>query len=325
MPRFTRQSARLQTASANADDGTLLDAASITENLRRKRKPSTLSKLKRMKPDDVSDSSNSTASKSDHTSAPSSDSKSYCLPRNRETTILQNSKTNYTHVIGIDEAGRGPLAGPVVAAAVCAPIDIDGIFDSKQITKEQDRERIYEEVVSSHEIQWAVAVVSAARIDEINILQATLEAMTLAATALVTDSHENVKEQASIEHEGCYVVRYCSSDVIEKNATAALPLATTFALIDGNQLPPRMPVAAETIIKGDSKEYCIAVASVLAKVTRDRLMNAYATLYPAYNFSQHKGYPTKAHKEAIAKHGAIAIHRRTFAPLKYMDLITESE
>jgi ribonuclease HII len=234
--------------------------------------------------------------------------------------------------MGIDEAGRGPLAGPVVAAAAYLPLDnIHGICDSKQITRESDREALFEKITTSSNVCWAVAVVTAQRIDEINILQATLEAMTMAATALVTESPDNLVDKATIEQEGCYVIRHKHigkiNDVVKNGAadaadesvqTLILPLASTYALVDGNRLPPLLPVPAEFIIKGDSKEYCIAVASILAKVTRDRLMNAYAVKYPLYNLQQHKGYPTKAHKQLIAKYGPTDIHRMTFAPLKYM-------
>lgn len=320
MPRITRQSARLLTIAASSKEeptpsepaakGSRKRTATVPTKKRTTNKKGTT-------PASTSETatSDTTPSSSDTSSIKTNDTDRYCLPRTRELAILK--KDSYRHVIGIDEAGRGPLAGPVVAAAVYAPQDIVGIVDSKRIVKEEERESLYEEIMASEQILWAVAVVSAGRIDEVNILQATLEAMTMAATALVMDSPNSVMKQASIEHAGCYVVRRQSLSV---NKNAILPIHSTYALIDGNQLPPAMPVAAETMVKGDSKEYCIAAASVLAKVTRDRLMYAYADLYPEYNFRQHKGYPTKGHKEAIVKHGATAIHRRTFAPLKHMDL-----
>ncbi|GKY90755.1 hypothetical protein MPSEU_000048400 [Mayamaea pseudoterrestris] len=327
-----RRSARLSggSSSDDLDSDTLFNK--VEHKPRRKRNVSTLNKKQKIEDSSAALTSGvisetETADSSTSSSSSTSTLDSYCLPRTRESSLLLAKK--YTHVIGIDEAGRGPLAGPVVAAAAYAPINVGGIVDSKKITKESERERLYEEIThADSQAHWAVAVVSAARIDEINILQATLEAMTMAATALVAAKEDATvyQEWASIEHDGCYVVRSrCETVAAAVGAstttlsTGALPRETTIALIDGNQLPPRMPIAAESIVKGDSKEYCIAVASILAKVTRDRLMNAYATKFPIYNFAQHKGYPTKAHKEAIAKHGAIAIHRRTFAPLKYMD------
>ncbi|EED92664.1 predicted protein, partial [Thalassiosira pseudonana CCMP1335] len=183
-------------------------------------------------------------------------------------------------VVGVDEAGRGPLAGPVVAAAAIVPTNIEGVIDSKKITKEEDRERLYEELVSSPGIRYAVAIVSAQRIDEINILQATLEGMRMAV-------------QGVMDMDSYY-----------------------FALIDGNKIPKDMPCSSESITKGDGREYSIGAASIIAKVTRDRLMHEYDAKYPEYNLKQHKGYPTVAHMSAVRKHGASLIHRRTFAPLK---------
>ncbi|EEC48908.1 predicted protein, partial [Phaeodactylum tricornutum CCAP 1055/1] len=188
------------------------------------------------------------------------------------------------YVIGVDEAGRGPLAGPVVAAAAVVPIDIVGIADSKTLTRESVREELYEKIVSSDNVRWAVAVIDSARIDEVNILQATLQGMRLAASAVAGISE--------------------------------VPDNAFYALLDGNRLPKKMAMRVETMVKGDSREYSIAAASILAKVTRDRLMHGYDKLYPEYNLAQHKGYPTAAHMDAVRKYGASPIHRRTFAPLK---------
>ncbi|KAG7399470.1 hypothetical protein PHYBOEH_008842 [Phytophthora boehmeriae] len=189
----------------------------------------------------------------------------------------------YTAVIGVDEAGRGPLAGPVVAAACHVPLDVTvpGVNDSKQIS-EPEREQLFELLTNHPSITYAVHINSAQRIDEINILQASLESMT-----------KSVEEVAG-----------------------RLKQDKTFVLVDGNRLPPTLELPAEAVVKGDGKVYSIAAASIIAKVTRDRLMRDYDLQYPHYGLAQHKGYPTKAHVAAIAQHGPCAIHRMTFAPLK---------
>uniref|UniRef100_A0A7S3W1W2 Ribonuclease n=2 Tax=Emiliania huxleyi TaxID=2903 RepID=A0A7S3W1W2_EMIHU len=210
-------------------------------------------------------------------------------------------------IVGCDEAGRGPLAGPVVAAA-CAfspgAEPIPGVGDSKSIADEAEREALYEQIVAAPGVVWSARVVSAARVDEVNILMASLEAMRLSIV-----------------------------DVL--GASQRRP-ATALALIDGPfspwkegekyvdfqqpQPPSDVALQVEPIKGGDAKVYCIAAASILAKVTRDRLMRRYAELWPEYGLAEHKGYPTARHVAAIAKHGATAIHRRTFAPLKAQEL-----
>ena len=283
-------------------------------------------------------------------------------------------------MIGIDEAGRGPLAGPVVVAAVCmddvqAP-RIPGIVDSKRITSERDREALYEQLVMGStnseylSCRWAVAVIDAAKIDEVNILQATLLGMRLVAetivgqsTTLDTDGHVvlekyPIHKEASISHSGCYVVHSggcpthvisvedstqkdinestarsnkivptdektdddpsISSSSLSNDSSSAFADSAYYALIDGNRVPEHMPCPALAVVKGDGREYCIAAASIIAKVTRDRLMHAYDDLYPAYGLAIHKGYPTAVHRRAVIEHGDAPIHRRTFAPLKHM-------
>ena len=184
-------------------------------------------------------------------------------------------------VCGVDEAGRGPLAGPVVAAACVFPEDlvIDAINDSKQMT-EEEREAVFEELMADDRVLKSVCVIDHERIDEINILEATMEAMAKSVEGLSTNAD--------------------------------------WVLIDGNRVPPPLVDRAEAIVKGDAKSVCIAAASVLAKVTRDRMMVAIAEKHPEYGFEGHKGYGVKAHMEAIHKHGPCPYHRKTFAPMKYM-------
>jgi len=181
-------------------------------------------------------------------------------------------------VAGIDEAGRGPLAGPVAAAAVILdPGKLPrGLNDSKQLTP-GERDRLYDEILL-HASAVSVAFASAAEIDQINIRQATFLAM--------------------------------------RRALFALSAAPKYVLIDGNDLPPDLRVPAETIIKGDALIASIAAASIIAKVTRDRLMRRVCRLYPAYRFSQHFGYGTKAHIAAIAEHGPCPFHRLSFRPFR---------
>ncbi|MCM1363915.1 MAG: ribonuclease HII [Faecalibacterium sp.] len=179
----------------------------------------------------------------------------------------------YQAVCGIDEAGRGPLCGPVCAAAVILPIDceIDGINDSKKLS-EKKREVLYD-VIKEKAIAYCAVMVDAKTIDEINILQATFLAM--------------------------------------RQAVDGLSVKPDIALIDGNQ-KPGLDIEQRTIVKGDAKSISIAAASILAKVTRDRYMREMDIKYPEYKFSQHKGYGTKLHYEMIAEHGICPEHRKTF-------------
>lgn len=240
--------------------------------------------------------------------------------------------------MGVDEAGRGPLAGPVVAAAAIVPSDIHGITDSKKITKEDDREALYEAITASPKVRWAVAVMDAPFIDKVNILQATMRGMSAAATALVTDAKPSsiIKLQEvevpivptlTIDQKGCYVITSKSvdkgSDSVKNKKPRVIEVMPEdtekyCALVDGNRVPPDMPCESHSIVKGDSKEYAIAAASILAKVTRDRLMRDYHNLWPHFGLEQHKGYPTAAHMQAVRTFGASPIHRRTFKPLKDM-------
>ena len=202
------------------------------------------------------------------------------LSRSYEQSMVD---LGFKFVAGVDEAGRGPLAGPVVAAACAIPlhVTIDGIDDSKRL-QEEERERLYEMIVSHKEISWHVACVDVEVIDEINILQATMLAMEEAVAGL------------------------------GKKDDMAL-------LVDGNRLPKSFDEKrSRAIVKGDSKCISIAAASILAKVTRDRIMvNDLHTKYPQYNFKQHKGYAVPEHYDAIRKHGPCPAHRRTFAPVRH--------
>lgn len=184
----------------------------------------------------------------------------------------------YTAVCGCDEAGRGPLCGPVVAAAVILPRGciIEGLDDSKKLS-EKKRESLFAEI-KEKALAYGIAEATPAEIDEINILNASLLAMRRAVDML------NVKAD--------------------------------FALIDGNQ-SRGFEIGTECVIKGDSKSYSIAAASILAKVTRDRGCAELDRLYPEYGIAKHKGYPTKAHMDAVKKYGPAPIHRRTF--LKFLD------
>ena len=183
----------------------------------------------------------------------------------------------YRSIAGIDEAGRGPLAGPVSAAAVVLPDDYTHsvLNDSKQLS-EKKRELLYEEITGDKRIRWASAMVDPGKIDEINILQATYLAMRL--------SFEQLKPRPKI------------------------------ALIDGKPVK-HFPGKHKALVKGDSLSLSIAAASIIAKVERDRLMIAYDEEYPGYGFARHKGYGTVAHRDALMKLGPCPIHRRSFAPV----------
>lgn len=186
--------------------------------------------------------------------------------------------TQVTRVVaGVDEAGRGPLAGPVVVAAVVLhpARPIVGLDDSKKLS-EKKREALFP-LIQSQSAAWSVVEVSPEEIDQVNILQATMLGM--------------------------------------KRAVEQLSLSPTLALIDGNRAP-ELSCQVKTIIQGDRLEPAISAASILAKVTRDRLMREMHVQYPEYRFDQHKGYPTALHLSLLALHGACPAHRRSFAPVR---------
>ena len=180
----------------------------------------------------------------------------------------------YTAVCGVDESGRGPLAGPVCAAAVILDPDTDipGINDSKKLS-EKKREVLFD-VITENAVAYGIAFASVEEIEEYNILNATYLAMNRAI------------------------------DMLEGRAD--------FALIDGNRVPAGITVDCQTVVKGDAKSMSVAAASILAKVTRDRLLLEYDEKYPQYNFAKHKGYGTAEHTDAIRKYGPCEVHRPSF-------------
>ncbi|GLQ90099.1 ribonuclease HII [Dyella flagellata] len=184
------------------------------------------------------------------------------------------------HVAGVDEAGRGPLAGPVVVAAVIldAQHPIDGLNDSKKLS-ETRREELFP-LILERALAYSVVVVEREEIDRINIFQATMAGMTRAVLGLTPAAAE--------------------------------------ALIDGNKLPKDLPCPARAIVNGDALEPAISAASILAKVSRDRLMIAMDAQFPGYGFAVHKGYPTPGHLAALQRLGPCAEHRRSFAPVKLL-------
>lgn len=187
------------------------------------------------------------------------------------------TEQGYHRIAGIDEAGRGPLAGPVVAAAVILPIGCapDGLNDSKKLSSSR-RESLYDAIYDDA-LGIGIGIVDAPFIDRLNILQAALMAMALAADNL---------------HPG-----------------------SDFLLIDGNTAVP-VEIPQKAVVRGDGRSASIAAASIVAKVTRDRLMRHYHLYYPEFDFPRHKGYPTRLHRDALRKNGRCPIHRMSFSGVK---------
>ena len=185
----------------------------------------------------------------------------------------QKRAEGYELICGVDEAGRGPLAGPVFAEAVILPSDyeIEGINDSKKLTP-QKREKLFDEIVE-HAVAYSIQSCDQETIDEINILQATMLAM--------------------------------------KTAVESLSIVPDIVFVDGNRLP-KWEIPSESVVKGDATSASIAAASILAKVSRDRFMMEMDEKYPEYDFAKHKGYPTKLHYEKLREYGPCEIHRKTF-------------
>lgn len=179
----------------------------------------------------------------------------------------------YNLVCGVDEAGRGPLAGPVCAAAVVLPkgLILEDVNDSKKLT-EKKREALFD-VITEQALDWSIAFATVEEIEEINILNAAMLAM--------------------------------------KRAVEELKNPVDFAIIDGNRKPP-LEIDCEAVVKGDAKSMSVAAASILAKVSRDRILRQYAVDYPQYGFEKHKGYGTKVHVEALKKYGPCEVHRPSF-------------
>ncbi len=187
------------------------------------------------------------------------------------------AEKGYTSIAGVDEAGRGPLAGPVVSAAVVLPTDLvdKGINDSKKLTPKQ-RDRLFD-FIMNQAVAVGVGLADVQEIDRINILQASLLSM--------------------------------------KRAVLDLTSPADYLLIDG-KFPINLSLPQEALIKGDSRSLSIAAASIIAKVTRDRMMVQLHNTYPIYGFDRHKGYPTKAHREALLIHGPCPEHRKSFRGVK---------
>lgn len=186
----------------------------------------------------------------------------------------------YRHLVGVDEAGRGPLAGPVVAAAVMLPddFDLDGLDDSKKLNTAK-REMIFDRIVSSRAV-YSVGIVDNEMIDRINILRASLQAMAIAVNKL-----RNIPD---------------------------------FVIVDGRCAISGISIPQMAVVGGDCLCPCISAASIVAKVTRDRIMDHYARLYPLYSFDKHKGYPTRQHISELREYGPTSIHRKTFRPVQEM-------
>ncbi|MCC5878896.1 MAG: ribonuclease HII [Idiomarina sp.] len=186
-------------------------------------------------------------------------------------------QTEITLLCGVDEAGRGPIAGPVVAAAVILDPNhpIEGVTDSKKLSEK--KRLLLSEQIKTHALSWAIAQCEVDEIDTLNILHASMLAMS--------------------------------------RAVEALPIQPQHVLVDGNRLP-KLSIPATAIIKGDASEACIGAASILAKVERDRQMHEWHQRYPVYDFAQHKAYPTAQHLRLIREHGVTPIHRRSFKPVR---------
>jgi ribonuclease HII len=199
-------------------------------------------------------------------------------------------KKGYKYVVGIDEAGRGPLAGPVVSGAVLVLEKdfkeikkIKSVKDSKKLS-ERKREEVYPNLINNPKLKWEIGIVTEKVIDKINILEATKLSMIKAVKNL--EKKNNIK--------------------------------VDFLILDG-KMKINLNIDQESIIKGDDKVFSISAASIIAKVTRDRIMLKYDKKYPQYNFKKHKGYGTREHIENIKKNGICKIHRKTFAPINQID------
>lgn len=206
----------------------------------------------------------------------------YEIERLRQMSIFESmlSDKGYSKIAGVDEAGRGPLAGPLVVAACILPKSfyLEELNDSKQLTKEQ-RESHFDILTNNPDVVYSYIVVDEKRIDTLNILQATMDGM--------------------------------------KKAVEALKTPPDYVLVDGNKMP-NIKMRGESIVSGDANSISIASASIIAKVIRDKIMDEMQEKYPIYSFSEHKGYGTKKHLDEIKKFGPCPIHRESFEPIKSM-------
>lgn len=222
------------------------------------------------------------------------------IPSLREEKKLW--KNGFKRVAGIDEVGRGPLAGPVVAAAVLVKLDCQtknqyrlfkGIKDSKKLSAKK-REEFYKLIIKNSAIQWGIGKISEKVIDKINILEATKLAMEKA----IENLEKKLKKQ-----------KYHNLYDRKKHSIV------DFLILDG-KIKLDVPLPQKAIIKADERVVSCALASIVAKVSRDRMMVGYHEIYPGYGFNFHKGYPTKRHLKMLRKHGPCLLHRKSFAPLK---------
>ena len=239
--------------------------------------------------------------------------RSYKLPRIRRIYYQQHAtyssiidreieksywEKSIPFVIGVDESGRGSLAGPVVSAAVCSSVDsalFSDVNDSKQLSSKL-RQNIYLQVQSDSSLIYNISQVDHRTIDEVNILQATMISM----SDCVHKVYNQIKSETNCHDNEMYVI------------------------IDGNKCPNKLPIKSKPLVKGDSLCYSIALASIIAKVERDKIMCEYHQLYPEYDFLNNKGYPSRKHILAIHKYGACPIHRMTYKPLKGHPMIDKS-
>jgi len=214
-------------------------------------------------------------------------------------------KRGYKVAACIDEAGRGPLAGPVVACAVCLSLVKDSLTklrvefprlrDSKKLSPKR-REFFYNLITKNKDIEWGIGIVSEKVIDKINILQATQLAMRKALLSLETKLQKNRD--------------------ITKSRYSDKMLYIDFLIVDGNMKLGKISIPQKAIVKGDEKVFSCALASIIAKVTRDRIMMRYHKQYPQYGFEKHKGYGTRLHMTMLKKYGPCPLHRKSFAPIK---------
>lgn len=220
-------------------------------------------------------------------------------------------------ICGVDEVGRGPLAGPVVAAAVIIPQDvrhmnfIAEIKDSKKLSFKK-LEALYEQI--TEHCEYAITEISPQEIDDINILQASLKAMRVSIASLMSS---RAQPRDLVKRDS----KKPDPSTSEHRSSAQDDSSGLFALIDGNRIPQNMPCPAQSVIKGDGKSKSIAAASIIAKVTRDRIMHELAKDFLHYGWERNVGYPSKAHLESIKIHGITPHHRKSFRPVaEYIEM-----